>query len=162
MAEEFIIISNSEENTYKIAQIISPLFHAGDVILLDGDLGAGKTCFVKGFADGLNTIDDVNSPTFSIANFYRARSQTEILHIDLYRITANDDFNDLGLVDYFDQSIVLIEWGKKFVTLFETYLIVSFQIKDDNMRILSFIYQGDKYKTRMCAVKKILKGDTVC
>ena len=161
MAEVFNIISDSEETTRKVAQQIARLFHSGDIIVLDGDLGAGKTYFVKGFADGLHSCDLVSSPTFSIANFYRTEV-ADILHIDLYRISTIDEFNDLGLYDYFGQSIVLIEWGKKFATYFENYLIISFALNDDNTRTLTFASQGDKYDSMINELKNTLKGGELC
>ena len=162
MVEKFSIISDSEGNTQTIAQKIAPIFRAGDLIILDGDLGAGKTCFVKGFTEGLHSKDVVNSPTFSIANFYRTNELSDILHIDMYRIATIDEFNDLGLIDYFDQSIVLIEWGKKYKEIFESYFMISFQINDNNIRTLTFEYHGDKYETVMTGLKKSLKGYALC
>jgi len=161
MAEEFRIKSYSEEDTRKVAQKIARLFHLGDIIVLDGDLGAGKTYFVKGFTDGLQSKDLVSSPTFSIANFYRTDT-SDILHIDLYRISNIDEFNDLGLSDYFDQSIVLIEWGKKFANYFEEYLLISFEINDDNTRTLTFTSESDKYNSIIDELKTILKGEELC
>ena len=161
MAKELRIISNSEEDTRKVAQKIARLFHSGDIIVLDGDLGAGKTYFVKGFTDGLHTKDLVNSPTFSIANFYRT-DVSDILHIDLYRISNMNEFNDLGLSDYFDQSIALVEWGKKFAEFFEEYFLISFEINGDNTRTLTFTNQGNKYNSTMEKLKTILKGDELC
>ena len=162
MTEKFSIVANSEEDTRIIAQKVAPLFHPGDVLVLDGDLGAGKTCFVKGFTDGLHAKDGVNSPTFSIANFYRTLEHADVLHIDVYRIATVDEFNDLGLSDYFDQSIVLIEWGKKFMEIFDDCLIVSFHIVDDNKRILTFECQGDQYKSTITGIEKSLKGFESC
>lgn len=162
MEEKIIITSDSEADTRMIAQKIAPLFRPGDLLLLDGDLGAGKTCFVKGFTDGLHSRDEVNSPTFSIANFYRTNIRSEVLHIDVYRIATVDEFNDLGLFDYFDQSIVLVEWGKKFLEIFEDCLIISFQLIAAQKRILTIEYQGDKYISIMKEIKTLLKGDGVC
>jgi len=161
MVKKFTIISNSEEDTRRAAQKIAQLFHSGDIIILDGDLGAGKTYFVKGFTDGLHSKDLVSSPTFSIANFYRTEV-SDILHIDLYRISNIDEFNDLGLSDYFGQNIVLIEWGKKFAEYFAEYLLISFVINDDNVRTLSFSSQGDRYGSMIDELKKVLKGDELC
>lgn len=161
MAEEFSILSNSEEDTREIAQKIAPLFRAGDVLILDGELGAGKTYFVKGFSAGLHTDDLVSSPTFSIANFYRTE-RSDILHIDLYRIATVDELNDLGLSDYFGQSVTLIEWGKRFADYFEEFLLISFVIKFDNTRILTFRGQGDKYTSKMNELKQSLKGEIIC
>jgi len=139
--KEFKIISASAEETQKIAHKIAPFFRAGDIIVLDGDLGAGKSCFVKGFAQGLESKDLVTSPTFSIANFYRTPT-VHILHIDLYRISTMEEFTDLGIMDYFDDSIVLIEWGKKFADSFDSHFMVSFTIDDDHTRTLTFSAQG--------------------
>ena len=161
MAEKFRIISNSEDATRMAAQKIANLFHSGDIIILDGDLGAGKTYFVKGFTEGLHSNDPVSSPTFSIANFYRT-DVSDILHIDLYRIANMDEFNDLGLYDFFDQSIVLMEWGKKFAAYFEEYFLISFEINDDNTRTLTLTSQGYKYDSIMDALKNVIKGGELC
>lgn len=161
MTEEFKIVSNSEETTRKIAQKVAEFFHTGDIIVLDGDLGAGKTYFVKGFTDGFHSNDPVSSPTFGIANFYGTKV-ADILHIDLYRISNIDEFVDLGLYDYFAQSIVLIEWGKKFAAYFEEYFLISFMINDDTIRTLTFASQGDKYHSKLNEIKKMLKGGDLC
>jgi len=161
MTEEFKIISNSEETTRNIAKKTAQLFHPGDMIILDGDLGAGKTYFVKGFTENFQTNDLVSSPTFSIANFYRT-DVSEILHIDLYRISSIDEFNDLGLQDYFGQSIVMIEWGMKFADYFDEFLLISFEINDTNTRTITFTSQGDKYNVMIDEMKKVLKGDELC
>ena len=164
MAVEFSIESNSEAETRAIARKLARYFHSGDVIILDGDLGAGKTYFVKGFSDGFHSIDLVSSPTFSIANFY-GTTAVDILHIDLYRISTVEEFNDLGLQDYFNQSIVLVEWGKKFASFFEDYLLISFEIHErgnEGCRTLTFSYIGNKYKPIMGELKKTLKGKELC
>jgi len=161
MAIKISIESNSEEETLTIASQIAPIFHPGDVIILDGDLGAGKTYFVKGFTNGLHSTDLVSSPTFSIANFYRTDT-ADILHIDLYRISTVEEFNDLGLLDYFEQSVVLIEWGKKYAENFEAYILISLEINDDTTRTLTFTNHGDKYEATMAELKKVLKGDESC
>ena len=127
-------------------------FYPGDLIILDGDLGAGKTHFVKGFTEGYSSKDLVTSPTFSIANFYRT-NKFDILHIDLYRISTVEEFKDLGLTDYFDQSIVLIEWGKKFEDYFDEYMLVSFESKGDNERLIMFAGNDkriDELKNKLC------------
>jgi tRNA threonylcarbamoyladenosine biosynthesis protein TsaE len=161
MSEEFKVVSNREDDTRKIAKKIARLFSPRDINILDGDLGAGKTYFVKGFTENFNSNDLVSSPTFSIANFYRTNTH-EILHIDLYRISNIDEFNDLGLYDYFGQSISLIEWGKKIVDLFDDYFLISFDINDNNIRTLTFTSQGDKYNSTMDKIKTLFKGGELC
>ncbi|MDR2691060.1 MAG: tRNA (adenosine(37)-N6)-threonylcarbamoyltransferase complex ATPase subunit type 1 TsaE, partial [Dysgonamonadaceae bacterium] len=136
----------------EIARKIAPLFHPGDLIIQDGGLGAGKTHFVKGFAEGFHSEDLVTSPTFSIANFYRT-GRFDILHIDLYRIETIEAFNDLGLTDYFDQSVVCIEWGTKFAGYFDDYMLVSFESKGDNERLITFAGHSDKYNSITVSLK---------
>jgi len=152
MSKTFQILSKSQEETINIARKAALCFHPGDLIILDGDLGAGKTHFVKGFTEGYNSQDLVTSPTFSIANFYRT-GKFDILHIDLYRILTLGEFKDLGLTDYFDQSIVLIEWGLKFADYFDEYMLVSFESKGDNERLISFTGNSEKIdelKNKIC------------
>ncbi|MDR0733941.1 MAG: tRNA (adenosine(37)-N6)-threonylcarbamoyltransferase complex ATPase subunit type 1 TsaE [Dysgonamonadaceae bacterium] len=148
----FQILSKSQTDTEAIAQKIAPLFQSGDLILLDGDLGAGKTHFVKGFTQGFQSEDSVTSPTFGVANFYRA-ARCDILHIDLYRIATIEAFNDLGLTDYFDQCVVCIEWGTKFADYFDDCLLVSLASKGANERLITFSGHSDKYneiKATLC------------
>jgi tRNA threonylcarbamoyladenosine biosynthesis protein TsaE len=121
----FQLISKSEGDTRKIAALLSPFFQPGDVIVLDGELGAGKTHFVKGFAEARGSQDSVTSPTFSVANFYRTATG-EILHVDVYRIETPEEYDDLGLADYFSQAVVLVEWGLKFPGYLDDYLLISF------------------------------------
>jgi tRNA threonylcarbamoyladenosine biosynthesis protein TsaE len=137
MSKTIQILSKSQEDTIKIARETASLFRPGDLIILDGDLGAGKTHFVKGFAESYHSEDPVTSPTFSIANFYRT-GKFDIIHIDLYRISTIEEFEDLGITDYFDTSIVLIEWGKKFADYFDEYTLVTFETKGDNERLITF------------------------
>ena len=152
MSKTFQILSESQEDTKNIARKTALVFHQGDLIILDGELGTGKTHFVKGFTEGNRSNDIVTSPTFSIANFYRT-GNFDILHIDLYRIEKIEEFKDLGLTDYFDTSIVLIEWGKKFADYFDEYMLISFESQGDNKRLITFTGNCDKIdeiKNKLC------------
>ena len=140
---KFQIVSKSEQETINIAKIAAPYFELGDVLLLDGDLGTGKTQFVKGFTAALGSSDGVTSPTFTIAQFYNI-AQGSLLHIDTYRLADINEFRDTGLADYFSQSIVLIEWGSKIIDEFDTYFLVEFAnvAADKDHRVLTFSYVG--------------------
>ena len=155
MKKHFQILSESEANTKNIAETIAPMFKMGDVLILEGDLGAGKTHFVKGFADGISSQNVVTSPTFSIANFYKS-PDTTLLHIDLYRITTLNEFYDLGLIDYFDQSVTMIEWGLKFEDYVDDYLLITIEICDNNSRKISFESRGDRYNSIVENIENIL------
>jgi tRNA threonylcarbamoyladenosine biosynthesis protein TsaE len=106
------VITYNEMETLDLAKSLSSQFKKGDIILLDGALGVGKTQFVKGFCLGYHYSGEVTSPTFTLANIYE-NDHLKIIHLDLYRIESARDFINLGIMDYFDESVVLIEWGSK-------------------------------------------------
>ncbi len=140
------LIAKSENETKIIAKAIGKLIGCGDLLLLDGDLGTGKTFFVKAFAKSVGSSDIVTSPTYNIANFYSTKTSTDLLHIDLYRLSLSE-FRHLGLLDYFSESIVIIEWGGKIADDFENYISINFQYDDkkDKGRKITLDYKGEKY-----------------
>ncbi|MDR2414719.1 MAG: tRNA (adenosine(37)-N6)-threonylcarbamoyltransferase complex ATPase subunit type 1 TsaE [Odoribacteraceae bacterium] len=141
--KEFQLKSRSEDETREIAAILSTLFHAGEMIVLDGELGAGKTQFAKGFANALGCVDNVTSPTFSIANFYKTR-EWEILHVDLYRVETPEEYEALGLEDYFPRVVTLVEWGSKFPGYLDPSLAVSFaRERGGDSRVLTITCAND-------------------
>lgn len=104
-------ISNSAEDTYAIAAKFSEQLKKGDIITLDGDLGAGKTAFVRGLADGLGISDMVVSPTFTIVNEY-SHGEIALYHFDVYRLECDDDLYDIGWDYYSDgRGICVVEWS---------------------------------------------------
>lgn len=104
--------SFSEQETEDVAASISRYFSAGDVIALHGDLGAGKTCFVRGLVKGLGSDDLVNSPTFTLVNHYDAT--IPVYHFDVYRLSDAMEIEDLDLDEYlYNQGITVIEWAEK-------------------------------------------------
>ena len=112
---EFImkeIITKSSEETQKFAEDFAQKLKPGTVLLLIGELGAGKTTFVQGLAKGLGITERPNSPTFVVINEYQGNQR--LVHIDLYRLENPDEISDLGLEEYFaSDAIVVIEWGER-------------------------------------------------
>ena len=105
-------ISTSTDQTEQIAFEISKHLKPKDIITLDGDLGAGKTAFVRGLARGLGIEDVISSPTFTIVNEYR-KGVLPIFHFDVYRIESSEEMYDIGWEDYLRQdAVVVIEWAK--------------------------------------------------
>jgi tRNA threonylcarbamoyladenosine biosynthesis protein TsaE len=108
------MISRSEHETYNIAKQLAVSLQIPAHILLHGELGAGKTLFAKGLADGfgVNDVDEVSSPTFTLINQYSGR--VKIYHIDLYRIETGA-LESLGLDEVFDdpQAAVIVEWAER-------------------------------------------------
>ena len=111
--KESVLVSNSMETTIKIGRGFSRVLRDGDCIILTGPLGAGKTCFIRGLAEGLG-IDPaaVKSPSFTLVNEYYGR--LPLYHFDLYRINSPTELYQIGWDDYLLRSgIVVVEWGEK-------------------------------------------------
>ena len=107
-------ISKSSEQTLAFAKEYAKTLCAGDVVILDGDMGAGKTLFSKGVALGLGIEEEVTSPTYAYMNDYDGR----LFHYDCYRIESVEQAEQLGLADYFDMGgICLIEWAQNIAPL---------------------------------------------
>ena len=113
--------SSSEEETKKIAKDFAKLLKSGDVVALFGDLGSGKTVFVKGLARSLGIKTTITSPTFVLIKsypIYRAQKSLNFYHLDLYRVNGAKDIERLGLEELFSKdAIVVIEWADRAKTL---------------------------------------------
>lgn len=110
-----IFISSSAEATQRIGKCLAAHLRSGDVLTLDGDMGAGKTAFTRGLAQGLGHEEGVASPTFTIVMEHPAetKGQIALFHFDVYRLDGGDDFLDAGLDEYLNRDgICVIEWGK--------------------------------------------------
>ncbi len=105
-------VTTSEDQTQALAAKLGAKLKPGDVVLLFGELGAGKTTFVKGLAKGLEVPEDcyVQSPTFALINEYPGR--VPLYHVDLYRLEPEETY-DLGLEELADKGVVAIEWPEK-------------------------------------------------
>ena len=107
-------LSKSREDTLAFAEQYALTLAPGDVVLLDGDMGAGKTVFTKGVAKGLGIEEEVTSPTYAYMNDYDGR----LFHYDCYRIESIEQAERLGLADYFDMGgICIIEWAQNIAPL---------------------------------------------
>ena len=107
-------VSESAEQTREFAKNYAATLRGGDVLLLDGEMGAGKTVFVQGLATGLGISETPTSPTYAYMNDYDGR----LFHYDCYRIETPEQAERLGLADYFDMGgICVIEWGQNIAPL---------------------------------------------
>lgn len=103
------IITKSSEETLKLAENYAKTLSSGDVVLLNGEMGAGKTVFAKGVAKGLGIKAEITSPTYAYMNDYDGK----LYHYDCYRLSCGEDAEALGLTDYFyGDGICLIEWSE--------------------------------------------------
>lgn len=137
--------SRSENDTMELAENIESEKFPGMVICLDGELGSGKTVFVKGFAKSLGITDNITSPTFNIVKEYE-NGEMPLNHMDVYRIDDADE--SIGFNDYFaGESVTIIEWSDLIKDkLPDERLDIKFKVIDENTRILILKPHGQKYE----------------
>lgn len=108
--------TTSYEQTERFGQKLASSLKEGDIIAMDGDLGAGKTCMTRGIARGLGVTSHVSSPTFTIVNEYEG-GRLRMFHFDTYRLEDEDDFIASGLDEYFGKGVCVIEWSEVIASL---------------------------------------------
>ena len=108
---DFKFLSKSEDDTKNLALTIAKNLNNNDIIVLNGELGSGKTCFMQGVAKYFDIEKQICSPTFTIVNEYLTKNNQNIYHFDVYRLEDETDFIDGIGTDYFDNGICFIEWG---------------------------------------------------
>lgn len=123
--DSFDVVANGPGDTARLARVLAGRLVPGDVVILAGDLAAGKTTFVKAAAEALGSADLVTSPTFALAQFYSS-PKGRILHVDAYRLSGRGEYLDLGLDEYAEESIVFVEWGEKIAGEFPNHLSLEF------------------------------------
>lgn len=111
MIKKYVFQTKSAEQTTALGEALGKILKAGDVISMDGDLGAGKTHFTYGLAKALGIEEYITSPTFTIVNEYRS-GKLPLFHFDAYRLSSEDELYDIGYEDYLAQNgVVVIEWA---------------------------------------------------
>lgn len=138
----------SPEQTFAIGQKLAQCINNGLTICIEGDLGAGKTLFVQGLADGLEIDDEVTSPTFSLMNVYSGKYT--MYHFDLYRLDNADELEDIGFYEYANlaDDVVVIEWADKFIDCLPDdylYMVIS-RGTDESQRNFSINSVGSRYQ----------------
>ncbi|MEG2348429.1 MAG: tRNA (adenosine(37)-N6)-threonylcarbamoyltransferase complex ATPase subunit type 1 TsaE [Clostridia bacterium] len=108
---EYIYISKSDMQTKALALYIASMLKKTDVVVLNGELGAGKTTFMQGIAKYFDIENQISSPTFTIVNEYTTKDKNNIYHFDVYRIENSQDFEETIGTEYFENGISIIEWG---------------------------------------------------
>jgi len=127
--------THSEEETKELGKTIAKDLHGGQILALYGDLGAGKTTFTKGLAEGLGIEDTITSPTFTLMNVYELKQPqntiTTFVHIDTYRLNSEEELRDIGVEDYLEDpnTLVLIEWPDKIPNILKTKNVISIHIE---------------------------------
>ncbi len=127
------ILTRTEEETFRLAEGLARRFQGREVVLLFGELGAGKTIFAKGLAAGLGVEDAgrVCSPSYTLINVYQGRCP--VFHIDLYRLAKGREVEDLGWEDFIGEGVVIVEWAEKIPFRLDG-IRVSIEVDADDVR----------------------------
>ncbi len=134
-------ISKNEQDTIDFAEKFASSLSNGDIVVLTGELGSGKTKFVQGVLKHFNMEDEISSPTFTIVNEYTS-DKTNVYHFDVYRLEDSDEFYAMGGDEYFSKGICLIEWGEMIEDILPkpyTKIIFSKEEGNSNYRKLEIL-----------------------
>jgi tRNA threonylcarbamoyladenosine biosynthesis protein TsaE len=147
------VTTEGAKATEALARIVSEYVLGGDVVLLAGDLGAGKTVFARGLAHGLGVDDPVVSPTFTLAREYRGR--VRVVHADVYRLDHVRELADLGFDDADDDTVTIVEWGDVVSGAFGVDRLevrLDFVPGCDDSRCITITAVGPEWSTRLPAL----------
>jgi tRNA threonylcarbamoyladenosine biosynthesis protein TsaE len=128
----------SEQETFELARKLGLRLKGNEVILLQGELGAGKTVFARGLAVGLGIEDvtEVCSPSFTLVNVYQTR--VTMYHMDLYRLGNKSDVYDLGWEDFLDQGVIVVEWAER-MEYTAPAIKVTIRVEDAEKRLITIV-----------------------
>ncbi len=155
---ELELVTASPEETRELGRRLGEVAHAGDVFLMTGDLGSGKTCLTQGLAWGLGVKETAVSPTFVIMRELRGR--LHLYHIDLYRLDRLEETQDLGLDDYFyGDGVSVVEWAEKAMGLMPPEsMLVEIEYVSDTERRLKLKPKGTRYEQIIRQLRSDLVG----
>ena len=152
-------ISRSPEQTRRIGMRLGGLLQPGDLICLQGNLGAGKTTFVQGTAQGWGALDAVSSPTFVLVNAYRRADGGELFHMDAYRIESAAEAEQLDLIAMVGEGPLLIEWAERIESILSSErLWVTFEHAGEEQRDMRFRAEGKRYDEILAELRHTLFG----
>ncbi len=150
-------VSGSPAQTIRIGERLGRLLRGGEIICLEGNLGAGKTCFAQGIGRGWGATADLTSPTFTLIHeLHRAPDKARLYHVDLYRIEREAEAWMLGLTDLMDSTAsVIIEWPERALSLLPPdRLWIKLEMLDETRRRLTFSATDDAHLQLLNALKK--------
>ncbi len=155
------LFSNSADQSRRIGIQLGSQLQAGDVICLQGELGAGKTTFSQGLVAGWGSSDLVTSPTFVIINVYSRADGSQINHMDAYRLEKMSEAEDLDLESYMDQGPIIIEWAERIEALLpkERIWVNLFHVAEERRRIEIFP-TGERYLEMLAKFQESVYGLT--
>lgn len=147
----------TEADTIEFGRRLGAVLRAGDLVLLDGSLGAGKTVLTRGIATGMGVTGRVTSPTFVLARVHQPGDDgPALVHVDAYRLGGLAEIDDLDLDTDLTEAAVVVEWGTGVAErLAEEYLLVELRRRDDDVRELVLVPHGERWER---AAREIVAG----
>lgn len=153
------ILSRSPDQTRRMGMQLGKVLRAGDMICLQGDLGAGKTTFVQGVALGWGSQDSVSSPTFILVNVYRRGEEARLFHMDAYRIDSALEAEELDLEAMLAQGALLLEWPERIKELIPgEFLWIDFEHVQEEERAMRFRARGQRYEDLLDGIRQAASG----
>lgn len=139
-----VIYSDSVSITDRIATELADVLKAGDLLLLEGAIGTGKTTFIKALAKALGITEIVTSPSFVLHTLYES-GRILLSHVDLYRLDDDEEIENIGFEDYYDDAITTVEWAERYSNFKPPYLIIRFEygLKENERKITIIPRDGD-------------------
>jgi tRNA threonylcarbamoyladenosine biosynthesis protein TsaE len=151
--------SRSPQQTRRIGMRLGSEIKAGDVICLQGNLGAGKTTFVQGLAQGWGSLDSVSSPTFILVNVYRRTNRDQLFHLDTYRIESIPEAEELDLDSMLAEGALIIEWPERLGDLIpKERLWIQLDHIQDEQRQMRFNANGKRYDELLDGIRQSMFG----
>ena len=140
------MLSRDPDHTRRLGMKLGEALQPGDVICLQGDLGAGKTTFVQGIAQGWGSTDAVSSPTFILVNVYRRDGGSQLFHMDAYRLDSTPEAEELDMDSMLARGALIIEWPERMEAIIPAErLWVKFEHLADKVRGMKFSASGKRY-----------------
>lgn len=151
--------SRSPEQTRRIGMRLGGELKTGDIICLQGNLGAGKTTFVQGLAQGWGSMDSVSSPTFILVNEYRRANGNLIFHLDAYRLESAPEAEELDLDSMLAEGALIIEWPEKLTGLIPAErLWINLEHVQEEHRQMRFNAHGKRYDNLLDSIRQSMFG----
>lgn len=149
------IVSSNLNDTLSFGKKLASKLSNGDLVVLSGELGSGKTKLTEGILSYFNLENEISSPTFTIVNEY-IKNDINIYHFDVYRLEDSSEFYEIGGDEYFDKGICLVEWGEIIQdALPKDYIHIQFERDEnnENLRVLNITSYGEKYDDILNSLK---------
>lgn len=153
------IFSHSAEQTRRVGMRLGAMLQPGDLLCLQGDLGAGKTTFVQGLAQGWGALDAVSSPTFVLVNVYRRADGGQFFHMDAYRLESTPEAEELDFESMLVQGPLVIEWADRVRDILPPHwLWIELDDLDDDRRVLRLNPTGPRYERLLTDLRRAVYG----